>query len=163
MTRHNNFLIPRKILLQSSDLYLVDQSGKRISRVVGFISQHDLCCQYASLPFHSCLPSHRMLFRMVRICIRILRIKFKGFEFAFEFFESRSNGCQNLHSNASNSPFHSCLPSSNLVRMVTICIRMLRNPFEWFEFAFKCFESLSNGSNLYSNASNPFRMVRICI
>ena len=35
--------------------------------------------------------------------------------------------------------------------------------FEWLEFAFKCFESHSNGSNLYSNASNPFWIVRICI
>ena len=36
-------------------------------------------------------------------------------------------------------------------------------PFEWLEFAFKCFESLSNGSNLHLNASNPFRMVSIYI
>ena len=40
---------------------------------------------------------------------------------------------------------------------------MLRIPFELLEFAFEAFESLSNGSNLHSNASNPFRMVRICI
>ena len=40
---------------------------------------------------------------------------------------------------------------------------MLRIPFEWLEFAFECFGSLSSGSNLHSNASNPFRMVRICI
>ena len=40
---------------------------------------------------------------------------------------------------------------------------MLRIPFEWFEFAFERFESLSNGYNLHSNASNPFRMVRICM
>ena len=40
---------------------------------------------------------------------------------------------------------------------------MLRISFEWFEFAFECFESLSNGSNLHSNASNPFQMVKICI
>ena len=33
--------------------------------------------------------------------------------------------------------------------------------FERLEFAFQCFESLSNGSNLLSNASNLFRMVRI--
>ena len=31
--------------------------------------------------------------------------------------------------------------------------------FEWLEFAFKCFESLSRGSNLDSNASNLFQMV----
>ena len=40
---------------------------------------------------------------------------------------------------------------------------MLRIPFEWFGFAFECFESLSNRSNLDSNASNPFLLVRICI
>jgi len=55
------------------------------------------------------------------------------------------------------------LNASNPFRMVRICIRMLRIPFEWFEFAFECFESFSKGSNLHSNASNPFRMVRICI
>ena len=47
--------------------------------------------------------------------------------------------------------------------MVRIWIRMLRIPFEWFKFAFKSFESLSNGSNLDSNALNPFRIVLICI
>ena len=40
---------------------------------------------------------------------------------------------------------------------------MLRIPFEWLEFAFQRFQSLSNGSNLNSNASNFFQMVRICI
>ena len=58
-----------------------------------------------------------------------------------------------------------------------MCIRMLRkgfecfesrsnasNPFhEWLEFDFECFESLSIGLNLDSNASNPFLMVRIWI
>ena len=47
--------------------------------------------------------------------------------------------------------------------MVSICIGMLRIPFEWLEFAFECFKSLSNGSNLNSNASNLFRMAQICI
>ena len=40
---------------------------------------------------------------------------------------------------------------------------MLQIPFELLEFAFQRFESLSNGSNLHSNASNIFRMVRIYI
>ena len=40
---------------------------------------------------------------------------------------------------------------------------MLRIPFEWLEFPFKCLESLSNGSNLNLNASNAFRIVRIGI
>ena len=35
--------------------------------------------------------------------------------------------------------------------------RMLPITFEWFEFGF---ESLLSGSNLDSNASNPFRMVQ---
>ena len=37
---------------------------------------------------------------------------------------------------------------------------MLRIPFE---LAFECFESLSSGSYLDSNASNPFQIFRICI
>ena len=44
---------------------------------------------------------------------------------------------------------------------------MLRIPFEWFEFRLKCFESgsnlHSNASKFHSNASNPFRVVRILI
>ena len=36
-------------------------------------------------------------------------------------------------------------------------------PFEWLEFASKCFESLSKGLNLHSNASNLFQVVRIWI
>ena len=40
---------------------------------------------------------------------------------------------------------------------------MLRILFEWFEFGFKCFECLSSGLNLDSNALNPFQVVRICI
>ena len=48
-------------------------------------------------------------------------------------------------------------------RMARICIQILRIFFEWLEFRFECFESLSNVSNLDLNASNPFQMVRICI
>ena len=40
---------------------------------------------------------------------------------------------------------------------------MPRIPFEMFEIGLESFESLSNDSNLESNASNPFRMVQICI
>ena len=40
---------------------------------------------------------------------------------------------------------------------------MFQIPFEWLEFVFRRFESLSNVSNLHSNALNVFRMVRICI
>ena len=74
--------------------------------------------------------------RMVKICIRILRIAFEWFEYL----------------NASN-PFW----------MVWIWIRMLRIPFEWFQFAFKWFESCSKDSNLPSNALNFVRIVRIRI
>ena len=117
---------------------------------------------------------------MVRICIQIFRIPLEWFEFTFFCFESLWNG-SNLDWNTSN-PF----------QIVRICIQMLWILFEWlefvlewFEFAFECFKSLSNGwnlqlkmwlewlefaferfesfSNLHSNASNHFRMVRICI
>ena len=57
----------------------------------------------------------------------------------------------NLHSSASN-PF----------RVVRICIGTLRIPVEWLEFAFECFESFSNGWNLHSNALDPFQVVRNC-
>ena len=40
---------------------------------------------------------------------------------------------------------------------------MLRITFECFEYGFERFESLSNCSNLDSNASNPFQMFRISI
>ena len=99
---------------------------------------------------------------MVRICIQKLWIPFKRLEFAFECFESLSNGL-NLDSNPSN-PFRMvriCIRMPFWI--VRICIRILPIPFECFEFAFKCFESLSNGLNLDSNALNPFRMVLICV
>ena len=38
---------------------------------------------------------------------------------------------------------------------------MLRICFELFEWALECFESLSNGLNLNSNATNAFRIIRI--
>ena len=128
---------------------------------------------------------------MVRICIWMLRIPFEWLEFAFEFRMlhlnlnasngsnlhlnfSLSNG-SNLHlnaskpfrmvriSNASNNSNASNLHSNalNPFRMLQIWIWMLQIPFEWFEFAFECFEYLSNSYQLHWNASNPFRMVRI--
>ena len=108
----------------------------------------------------------------------MLRIPFKWFEFAFEWWNlvGMVQICiqmlripfEWLHSNA-----------SNLIRMVRVCIQMLWVWFEWLAFAFKCFDSHSNssnlrsndgiwlewfefgwnGSNLHSNASNPFWMV----
>ena len=97
----------------------------------------------------------------------MVRIPLECFEFAFEWLESLSNG-SNLHSIASNLvrmiriwnrtvgtslSIGSNLDSmvSNLVQTVRICIRMVKITFEWFEFAFDCFESRSNASNLNLN------------
>ena len=44
--------------------------------------------------------------------------------------------------------------------MIWIYVWMLSIPFEWFEFEFECFKSLSNGFKLHSNASNPFQILR---
>ena len=53
--------------------------------------------------------------------------------------------------------------ASNPFPMVRIQFRMLRIIYEWFDFAFQFFKTLSNGFNLHLNASNPFRMARIRI
>ena len=98
---------------------------------------------------------------MVRIWIGMVRILFEWFEFAFKCFKSHWSGL-NLHSKASKS-FESRSNGLNRVKVVRICNRMFRIPFEWFEFAFEYFESPSNGSNLHSNASNPIGVVWICI
>ena len=90
---------------------------------------------------------------MVQICIRMA---FEWFEFAIECFESLLIG-SNWDASASNPSFGFGFANfSNPFQMVRICIQMLVIPFELFEYAFYCFESLSNGSNLHSNASNPF-------
>ena len=47
--------------------------------------------------------------------------------------------------------------------MLRICIKMVRIPFEWLEFAFERFIFLSNDSNLDSNSSNLVRSVQIWI
>ena len=47
--------------------------------------------------------------------------------------------------------------------IIRICFWMLRTPFECFEFGFESFESLSNGKNLHTNASNLVRRIRIFI
>ena len=80
-------------------------------------------------------------------------------------FWSLSNG-SNLDSNGSNLDSNGWNLDSNASSpfgQVEISIRMLRNPFEWFELSFQHFDSLLNGSNLISNGANPFRMVRIWI
>ena len=47
--------------------------------------------------------------------------------------------------------------------MVWICRWMHQILFEWLGFGFDCFKSRSKGSNLHLNATNLFRIVRICI
>ena len=47
--------------------------------------------------------------------------------------------------------------------MVRICIGMVRISFKWLKVGFESFESLLNGSNFVSKASNLFRMVRIYV
>ena len=81
---------------------------------------------------------------MFRICIQMVRITFEGFEFAFDCFESRSNG-SNLHSNEFS------LESPSNGSHLHYIARIL---YECFEFAFDYFESRSNASNLHSNGSN---------
>jgi len=115
-----------------------------------------------STPFRMVRTCLRMLlspFRIVQIYNRMLRIPFEWLEFGHECFEFLLNG-SNLDSNASNpfrmvwicirmlqndwngQTFH--LNASNPIRMVRIYIWMLRIAFEWLEFGFECFESLSN-------------------
>ena len=65
---------------------------------------------------------------MVPIRIRLLRMSFECFQFAFEWLESVLIG-SNLH-----------LITSNLVRMLPICIQMVINAVEWFESTFDSFE-----------------------
>ena len=45
-----------------------------------------------------------------------------------------------------------------MVRIWIQMVQMVQISFEWFEFAFQCFESPLNGSNLHSNALNSDRM-----
>ena len=93
-------------------------------------------CMNLVLMGRICIRMLRSWFELFRICIRMFRISFEGLKFTFE--------------------------SLKLIWTVRICIWMLRVPFE-FEFTFECFKSLSNGSNLHSNASNPLRKIRIYI
>ena len=90
-----------------------------------------ICISVLWIPFKCFKCLHSNDFWMVRICIWMLQILFKCFQFGLN----------------TSKPF----------RTVWICVRM---PFEWLEFAIECFESLSNGLNLHSNAS---RMFWICI
>ena len=113
-------------------------------------------------------------FQMARICIRMLAITFecfpmqirtvqkifKAFKCKFEPFErdlKHSNGNSN-HSKGIRriwiqirtirmgfEAFECKFDAMNPFRIVRICIWMLRIPFEWLEFAFQRFESLSNG------------------
>ena len=49
------------------------------------------------------------------------------------------------------------------IRKLRIGIQMLGMRFEWLEFGFECFEYRLTGFNLYSNALNLIRVVRIGI
>ena len=80
------------------------------------------------------------------------------------------NGIRNIQtwfetfdSNASN-PFRMVrIFILNSIWVVQSWLRILQIPFEWFEFEFESFKSHSNGSYLHSNASNPIRIVGICL
>ena len=96
---------------------------------------------------------------MVQICIGMVLIPLKWFECGFESFKSLLNG-SNLHLKTSKSSKLD-LKALNPFRMFRMWFRKLRIPFEWFEFAFENFESLSNSSNLHSKTSNHIRMVRM--
>ena len=52
---------------------------------------------------------------------------------------------------------------SNLARMLRICIRLLRITFECFEFSFEWLETLSICLNLYLIVLNLVWKLRICI
>ena len=108
-------------------------------------------------------------FRMVWICIGMLRTPFEWLEFAFEWLQFAFERFDYLWSGLNLD-----LNVSNPFLMVRICIRKLQSPlesfelafecpFKWFEFGFECFAWLSSGWNLHFIASNPLRMVRICI
>ena len=118
-------------------------------------------------------------FRIYRICFWVVRIPFEWFEFLFEHlwmqiltirtglekFECKFEPFErdSKYSNAN-------LNHSKKIQSIRLQIRtiwkgfeafecklqpferdsMLRILFEWFKFAFECFESVSNGSNLHS-------------
>ena len=113
------------------------------------------------------------LVRVIRIGIRMLWMPVEWLEFTFEWFKSLSN-CLNLDLDASY-PFQMVripiwiFPIS--FKFGLECFESLSNGsklhsnaskwLEWLDFPFECFESLSNGLNLHLNVSNPFWMVRI--
>ena len=88
------------------------------------------------------------LVQMIRICIQMLQIFLKSFEFAFEYFESLSNH-SNLDSNGLNLTLSNDLnlysKASSPFWMVRISIQNLPISLEGLEFAFDCFKFLSNG------------------
>ena len=125
------------------------------------------------------------LVQSVWICIWMLWIAFKWLEVTFGCFEFGSIfqiAFEGVISFELLEFAFECLHLnvSNLVRIVQICIRVDRIPFQWLEYAFECFKSLLNALNLvgivgisiwmvripfniHSNASNLVRSVRICI
>ena len=122
--------------------------------------------------------------RMVRMCIRMVRIPFKRLEFAFKWLELHvllalfwgkmcplhSSLVQDIcyitnsnHSNANSNHSKGILNGLNIIRMVRVPFEWLEFPFEWFEYHSNDSNLHSNGWNLHSNALNLVRTVRIGI
>ena len=115
--------------------------------------------------FYSNVLNHVQMFQMNRMQILTIRLGFEAFECKFqlferdlkhsnmirniwfECFESLSNG-SNLHSEFRLSGSKLASNPSNPIRVIRIWIWILQIPFEWFVFAFECFESHSNSWNL---------------
>ena len=93
----------------------------------------------STLLYHHDGSSASNPFRMVRSRIRILWIPFQIFRIWIRLLRI---------------PFYIIVQS---------CVRMLRIPLEWLEFAFEFLESHCKDSNLHSNASNLVWRVHICI
>ena len=112
---------------------------------------------------HECLELAFDCFKSLGLCIPVLPIPFKWLELAFECFEWYWNDW-NWHSIALNAVRNGCnwdLNPSNSIRMVGICIRVVRIPFEWLELAFECFESRLNGWNWHSMLWMPFKWLEL--
>ena len=116
--------------------------------------------KFAFKPFE-CRSNGYNPFQMVRICFGLCRISFEWLEFAFEWLESLSNGLTLTSILSKLVRIKFCI--QNPFRMVRISFRWLRISFDWFEFAFQWLESFWNGSNLQSIPLNLVRIVQICI
>ena len=77
--------------------------------------------------------------------VECFKSRSKGFKFAFEYFESISRNCIWMFQISFEYRSNIYLEFPFEWLELWICIRMLRISFKVFEFAFQCFESLSNG------------------